>query len=199
LVQLSALKEKYKWPDKPTAERYVHGWNNEANFALFEAYVKPDLKCIVELGTWFGASTQWFAEHALDAQIYTIDSYAFKPEWVAGIKETGFQQSLPKIKECFYANLWNFRDRVTFIHNLSVPGLREIKQDGIDPDLIYIDAGHDYESVKADLLESVKLFPDAQLIGDDWQLHGVARAVLEYAESAKKKVKLYNGRCWALV
>lgn len=175
----------------------MHGWMDQSVLALFDAYVKRDLKVILELGSWFGQSALEMCLRT-DAQIITVDSYEFKKEWVAGIKNLD-RSKLDNIREHFYANLWEHRDQVTPLHMRSVSGIQELKKYGIIPDLIYVDAGHKYEDVEADLRHSFQAFQNAQIIGDDWNLGGVARAVLEFCTNHGKRVQLYDKRTYAIV
>jgi hypothetical protein len=175
----------------------MHGWMDQSVLALFDAYVKRDLKVILELGSWFGQSALEMCLRT-DAQIITVDSYEFKKEWVAGIKNLDHSK-LDNIREHFYANLWEHKDQVTPLHMRSVSGIWELVKYGVVPDLIYVDAGHDYENVNADLRHSFQAFPNAQIIGDDWQLGGVARAVLEFCTTNGKRVQLYDKKTYAIV
>jgi hypothetical protein len=60
-------------------------------------------------------------------------------------------------------------------------GLDRLHAAGIEPDLIYVDAAMQYESVKADLRCCRRLFPGAALCGAGWELEGVRRAVRDVA------------------
>lgn len=175
----------------------MHGWMNPSVLALFDAYIKRDLNVILELGSWFGQSALEMCSRT-DAQIITVDSYEFKKEWVAGIKSLDHSK-LDNIMEHFYANLWEHKDQVTPLHMRTVSGIQELKKYGIVPDLIYVDAGHKYEDVEADLRHSFQAFPNAQIIGDDWNLGGVARAVLEFCTEHGKRVQLYDKKTYAIV
>ena len=175
----------------------MHGWMNQSVLYLFDAYVKRDLKVILELGSWFGQSALEMCSRT-DAQIITVDSYEFKKEWLAGIKSLD-QSKLDNIREHFYANLWEHKDQVTPLYMQSVSGIQEVKRFGIIPDLIYVDAGHGYEDVEADLRHSFHAFPNAQIIGDDWNLGGVAKAVLEFCTTHGKRVQLYDKKTYAIV
>jgi len=175
----------------------MHGWMNPSVLALFDDYIRIDTKVILELGTWFGQSALEMVKRT-EGQIITVDSYEFKPEWVAGIKALD-QSKLATIQEHRYANLWEHRDRVTPLYMRTISGIQEVKKYGIVPDLIYVDAGHDYDNVSADLAHSFAAFPNAQIIGDDWQLGGVSKAVLEFCTKNGKRVRLYDKHTYAIV
>jgi hypothetical protein len=56
-------------------------------------------------------------------------------------------------------------------------GLNSFAQAGLVLELIYIDADHQFESVRADVTTALDLFPRAMLVGDDWNWEGVGKAV----------------------
>jgi len=62
------------------------------------------------------------------------------------------------------ANLRGFEKRFVPVRGLSPGALYEIKEAGFTPNLIYIDANKQ----AADLEVCHKLWPDAQITGDDW-------------------------------
>jgi hypothetical protein len=63
------------------------------------------------------------------------------------------------------------------------------------PDLIYIDAAHDTESVASDVATALRLFPKSVLVGDDWSWDSV-RTGVERAFSCSGRVIQSKGVCW---
>jgi hypothetical protein len=59
----------------------------------------------------------------------------------------------------------------------TVEGMRWIADAGLRPDLIFIDADHQYDSVVADLTTALDLFPGTPIVGDDWDWASVRSAV----------------------
>jgi hypothetical protein len=60
----------------------------------------------------------------------------------------------------------------------SVNGALTLKHFGVQADLIYVDAGHEYESVFTDLmLYKTLVRPGGYLLGDDWFHPPIKRAV----------------------
>src|SRR5262249_11728731 len=80
-------------------------------------------------------------------------------------------------------------------------GLQKIADYGLHPDVVFIDADHAYESVSADLRLARQLFPQARIIGDDYDYGDVHRAVDEFAASKGFQVEpIGTGwRAWRLV
>ena len=56
----------------PPYDAYTHGWFLETHIRVFNAVITPQTKIIIELGSWYGASTKWFAQHS-NAIIFAID------------------------------------------------------------------------------------------------------------------------------
>jgi hypothetical protein len=95
-------------------------------------------------------------------------------------------------------NLWPYRDRLTPIRATTIEGMQIIYDHGVVPDVVYVDADHGTESVTADLECIRRLFPDAQIIGDDWFWPSVRTAVEQ--KSAEWDVELaVSGNVWWLL
>ena len=112
-----------------------------------------------------------------------------------------FRLKLPTLYETFLVNLWEERDRVIPIRLRTTEALEEIYRFQIVPDLIYIDAGHTYQDVLADVGTSLRLFPASVICGDDWSWEEVRRAVVEIAEEQSKSIALSGQQapgvqCW---
>ena len=104
--------------------------------------------------------------------------------------------------ETFLVNLWPHRNRVSAIKNDSLTGLRIIadyltqlgERDTVS--LIYIDADHRYDAVCEEIRLAHQLFPNAQLVGDDYTAHRpVRRAVCDMASLLGMTVQT-DHNCW---
>src|SRR5690606_30776246 len=94
-------------------------------------------------------------------------------------------------------NLWRFRDRLTPLRTDTVTGLNYLHQQGVKPQIIYIDASHHYEHVKQDISTALDLFPDAILVGDDYgHYDDVRKAVKECAAKYNKTIHVDSNHCW---
>ena len=62
------------WPDRrPRASPFMHGWFLATHERVFAHVLKQKPKTILELGSWYGASTEWLAKRCPDATIYAVD------------------------------------------------------------------------------------------------------------------------------
>jgi len=91
--------------------------------------------------------------------------------------------------------MWDYKDRIIPIRGTTSTIMGVANYYGVHPDVIYIDAAHDYYSVLADVLTALELFPEAQIIGDDISYHGV-KAAIKQVIGAKKVNVSANKQCW---
>ena len=76
-------------------------------------------------------------------------------------------------------------------------GVQVLKDKGIKPQIIYIDADHHYEPCKKDIQACLRAFPDAILVGDDYgHYESVRNAVTECALEFDKHVHVDQNHCW---
>ena len=77
-------------------------------------------------------------------------------------------------------------------------GLVFAKEWGVRPDVVYIDADHHYAPAKRDIEFCLKHFPEAEILGDDWDYPDVRRAVQELCSQYNKKVIAEDDKCWTM-
>lgn len=151
--------------------RAIQGWiYPEAAEFLYELakHVAPSV--IVEVGSWRGLSTFYLASGALDnaedAHVYAIDTWLGTPDEavhqqiIAALGPDGLYQE-------FLANMQNLGvDRViTPIRSSSVEAAAGFD---LEIGLLFLDAGHAYEDVRADFLAwSPKVVPGGYIVFDD--------------------------------
>lgn len=209
----SSLSKRVKvncasWPrSKPRAAAFMHGWFLETHLRVFEALLKRrEVTTILELGSWYGASTQWLAERCPEATVYAVDLWDddfILTELGDHYSTMGFAKLKRMLRdhplwETFLTNLWDLRDRVVPLRTTTTEGMRELKAAGVKPDLIYIDADHHYDAVKKDLESALDYFPEATVVGDDYgHYDDVKRAVTEVARAHSKVVHVDQNHCWA--
>lgn len=196
LEPLEQLKQKYSWPIrkphiKPDSESLF------ANQAEMAALLNSRMQLIVELGSWLGGSTRFMLDHASQATIIAVDHWRGSVEHY---KNSHWAHKLPKLYETFLVNCWQYKDRLIPMRTTTLEGLQEIAALGLQPDLIYLDAAHEYEAVFADLEMAFKLFPKTILVGDDWSWPSVRQAVIDFARHYNLKIIAQDERnFWRLV
>lgn len=181
--------------EKPNVPVNWHGFFSKNKEEDLSSFIKGNEKVIVEVGSWLGSSTRWFVQNS-KATVYAID------HWKGSIehhKENHkYLKMIPTLYETFIVNCWSVRDRIVPIRLSSQDGLKYIKEQGIEPDFIYIDASHEYNDVLADIMLSFELFPNAIICGDDYKwknkrlsgLKTVKMAVDDYKERNKLNLKV---------
>lgn len=155
----------------------LQGWHSQHPYlARAIAEVKP--RIVVEVGVWKGASVVTMAKEVqrqnLDTAIVAIDTWLGSSEhylWEKFIPDLDFEFGYPRLYHKFAANICNegLADIVVPLPLDSINGFQLLKEKGIRPDVLHIDAGHDYMSVMGDLKAWwPQLTPGGVLIGDDY-------------------------------
>lgn len=165
----------------------IQGWASTSE-AFEDCIKKVNPKLIIEVGTWKGCSAIHMAnickKYYDDFEIVCIDTFLGSWEhW------TTMNQFLPKeslihgrahIYEQFLSNviLIGYTNHITPFPIDSVNGALCLKHWNVQADMIYIDAGHDYDSVFTDLtLYKDLVRPGGLLLGDDWFHQPIKEAV----------------------
>lgn len=160
----------------------IEGWLSpaEGQRLAFLASTVPESLAIVELGSWKGKSTAWLASGSKlghRARVFAVD------HWVGSSEHQNlFWDPTATTFPEFQRNMeWlALTDIVTPIAGKTV----EVAGTwGRDIGLLFIDAAHDYESVKADFLAwSPFVVPGGWVAFHDAGAPGPARVIREYTD-----------------
>lgn len=194
----TTIEQAHAWPRlKPAVDPLDHGWLRADAQRALASHINGDTRAIVEVGSWLGKSAMFMAKSAPDAKVYCIDHWQGSAEHHYN---DDFESMLPILFETFCANCWDYRGQIVPIRMSSQDGMREVHRFGVVPDLVYIDASHDYASVLADVALARELFPTAVLVGDDWNSHwlGVTDAVTDYCKAHAPINFEESGKCWII-
>ena len=166
-----------------------HGWASTGS-SFDEIFEKNKPRTIIEVGTWKGASALNMAKLAAknliseeELEIICVDT--FLGSWEHHTTMNTFNHpdlidhdgscfkihGRPKIYETFLSNVVrnNLTNVITPFPIDSVNGALCFKHWKVQADLIYIDAGHDYDSVKADFTLYKDLVKEGgSILIDDW-------------------------------
>ena len=185
----------------------LQGWVRKDFSTRVEAFLdKRDRNLplvIVEVGTWKGLSASIMANVVkslgfVDVTIVCIDTWLGAPEfWTQkGLADTDRGMSLcrtggyPTVFYRFASNMKRLGhdDIIAPFPISSIQGAKVLEHYGIQADLIYIDAAHEYEAVSADMKAFWPLVkPGGIMLGDDYDgtsWPGVVRAVKEFPVTA---------------
>jgi len=195
-IDIDILKSKYRFPRvKPDVPVNDMGWFTIRNKDVLNLYITDNTKIVMEIGSWMGKSTRSILNSNNNLIVIAIDHW----EGSAEHKEfPEFNKCLPTLYDTFIATNWEYRDRLIPVKLDSISGMVQISNGRIIPDIIYIDASHDYQNVLNDLTVARSLFPTALIIGDDWGMQGVKDAVMHYVKNIEIfELKTYT-TCWVL-
>jgi predicted O-methyltransferase YrrM len=171
----------------------MQGWgSNDPVFQMVLSALRP--RIIVEVGTWKGASAihmgQLVRTLGLSTQIVCVDTWLGSPEHFLGLGK-GWRESLrlrngfPQLYFTFLTNVvqHGLTDIIVPLPATSENAVSILSHKSIRPDLVYIDAAHEYAAVKRDLQMYWQLLSDdGVLLGDDYLAWpGVTQAANEFA------------------
>lgn len=193
------LRSKYPWPaEYPAGNRTMYGWCQQEVRGMIRRYLDAcDAKCIVELGTFYGLSARVILDHRPDACLLTIDDF----KSLVSIKDRN-QGKTPmnrSLRDQAYKNLWKNRDRALVIITTTLRGMADIYAAGLEADFVYVDASHDYESVIADVELAINLWPQAQIVGHDWNYETTVQAAVKRIAHVRGFGIDHNKLSWAFV
>lgn len=129
---------------------------------------------IAEIGAWQGRTTVALADNT-PGMVFAVDTWEGSEEHMAMLSE----QPSDWLFGQFSKNVGD-RSNIRAIRKLSVDAAKEIPDGSLD--MIFIDAAHDYDNVKADILAwRPKLRPGGLFCGHDFDAGrvGVVKAVRE--------------------
>ena len=164
--------------------------------------------CIIELGSWLGRSGEYFARSAPNAVIFAVDlwdndviladkHYCSNPENLAIL-------NVGPLHDRFMSNMWEYKYSIKNgtargivpVHMDAIEGLELLKNAGVKPDLVYVDASHHYDGVYRDIKKTLELFPGAHIVGDDYDYPDVRRAVQDCAKESNLEIFESGNKCW---
>jgi predicted O-methyltransferase YrrM len=193
---INEFASQFHWPaEKPDVPAPPErDWLYPATRDLLANAVPADSRLIVEVGSWTGRSTRYLADLAPRASIVAIDHWEGSVEHE---QDPELAEFLPRLFDTFLSESWEYRNRIIPLRARSVEGLRRVAAAGLSPDLVFIDADHQYDSVAADLRTSLDLFPGAAVVGDDWDWSSVRSAVETVTRDRNLAVEV-TGNAWKI-
>ena len=144
----------------------------------------PDGGQFVEIGTWRGKSLAYMLDALKQREkqvaVWGVDHYEGSPE-ALNLQQMARLHDIHA--EC-QANLSRLEYPFRLIKSRSVPAAEQFADGSLDA--VFIDGGHSYEDVSADLKAwAPKVKPGGILAGHDLQMSGVMQAVQELVPGAE--------------
>jgi predicted O-methyltransferase YrrM len=177
----------------------MQGWKYNAFDTIFSYFVKNlENPTIIEVGTWKGLSACTMADISknlgIQSKIICIDTWLGSLEHWTQPENLRLVHGYPSLFYTFTKNVKS-KGHDDCIFPLPVPSLQGseiLRLNGIQADVIYIDASHDYNSVRSDLNYFWDLLKQkGMMFGDDFSVAwpGVYKAVEQF--SLEKNVHLH--------
>jgi len=140
----------------------IPGWMTEAEL-LWLAATAEHKSLIVEVGSWMGRSTSALAANTL-GKVIACDT------WEGSEEHADMLRDKPKgwLKEQFLAHAGRY-ENMDFFQSRSLDLAASMDKLDLRPEMIFLDANHTYESVKADILAWRPLLrPGGVICGHDF-------------------------------
>lgn len=173
------------------------GWYPNA-YSMQMLIKSRGVKVVVELGTWLGESARHIATVLpSDGIVYAVD------HWLGSVEHHDMcPEKLPTLYEQFLSNTIhaNLTDKIIPLRMTTLEAVGELNQRAVVPDLVYVDASHDEESVYADISAYFPLVKGHGIIcGDDWGYPGVYKAVERFASENQLTIYAPTASFWMLM
>ena len=174
----------------PTIENAlkIPGWMNPDELEWL-AEQAARRKTIVEVGSWMGRSTRAMADNT-EGMVLAVDTWAGSKDSDDETIHNEILKDKPEdwLLQEFLKNMQGCNNVYTY-RMPSLDGAREFKDDSFD--MIFLDAGHDYDSIKADILAWGPLVAEGGLLcGHDF--HSGAPGVIAAVNELLEGVKVHN-------
>jgi predicted O-methyltransferase YrrM len=138
---------------------------------------------VLEVGSWMGLSTRLMADYlknnSVQGTVVAIDTWLGSPEHIGDEKlETLYEQFVSNVRHK------GLEDRIIPFRISSVQAAHYLKSKAVYADIVYIDAGHEYEAVKLDISVFWTLLkPGGFMLLDDYAWEGVKKAADEHSRN----------------
>jgi hypothetical protein len=135
-----------------------------------------------EIGCAIGATSERLLKYCPNLILYAVDLWDIVPE---EIRDNNYDTwDFTKVHRQFNDAIRPYKDRVIIMPGISWEIALQIKDKSLD--FIFIDAAHNYESVKKDILAWTPKIKDNGIItGHDFEFPGVEKALKELVPTWK--------------
>lgn len=179
----------------------THGWNSQSPAFVDAINQTNPCKLVIEVGSWMGGSARTMAQllkqRGEDFEIVCVDTFLGSVEhWTREAFLMTYTNGRPDIYQNFLSNALHagLQDVLTPFPCDSINAFETLKKFNVAPDMIYIDAGHDYASVSADIKRWTEILrPGGTLLLDDAHHPPIQQAV---ADNIPNAIRSYEKFLW---
>jgi hypothetical protein len=193
-IDTSSLPQPYK-NVKTVLPFDDHGWYGNAPWVEKIFFFNPNITTVIEIGSWLGKSTRHIARLLpKQGSLYSIDTWEGSTEHYVN---PFYKEKIATLYDQFLSNTIRAKLTDKIIPIKSDSALASVTLASIKPDLIYLDAAHDTNSVLRDLTFWYPFIKGNKgiLCGDDWTWDSVKIALREFC--ADNNLTLYvNDNFW---
>ena len=175
----------------------VEGWFNYPDMFSYAVQQAPASAHFVEIGTWKGQSSAYLAVEIINSgkniKLDCIDNFTGSVIEPGQMLDRDNQEG--KLYDVFVRNMKPVEGRYTAIKGDSTESASLYEDESLD--FVFIDASHDYESIKKDI---TAWFPKVKIgglfAGHDYAppYPGIIRAVNGLL--SKEEVRVFQSTCW---
>lgn len=190
-MKISSIDHKIGFPSKqPLTPYFMHGWFKSSSIKkkILQLFIEYRVEVLVELGSWYGESSTFFATECNLDKIYCVDLWdeqMIKSNPNLGFKNYSTFEKRPLYKT-FIQNMWELRDKIIPVRDDTCSGLNIINYLPYKPDAFFIDGEHTYNKVYKELTRIVSLFGCKLIFGSNYDNSEVARAVSEFITNKRE-------------
>lgn len=166
---------------EPKPQDFGQNILNQSTAQFLVDLAQPNHEMIIELGSWVGFSAWMLAKRYQKATVLCVDT------WLGSVdlhEMPALRSLIESSYERFLHNTAPCAERIWPLRMDTVNGLCLAWECGFHPSLIFIDAGHQYESAWGDIHAARRLFPEAHIVLDDYCHEGVGQAARELLPNA---------------
>lgn len=140
-----------------SVKRYSTDWfsTNVPNLIMALQYIKDRPLKMLEIGSWEGRSTVWFAEYMPNSEIWCVDT------WEGGIEHKNMEE-LVNAEENFKHNIAEYGERIHVYKGDSRKRLFDLRD--IEFDVVYVDGSHEACDALSDMVMSFNLLKNGGIM-----------------------------------
>jgi len=192
----SIQEQRIGFPSRrPNVSPYFHeGFNcPDVRAALKKTFAEHRIETLVELGSWYGKSSTFFAKEC-DLNVYCVNlwderylQWSCSPDTDLSIFEKHpFYQT-------FIHNMWDLRGKVIPLRADTIAALIWILYFPFSPDAFYIDSEHSYDVVSKELDAIMKYFGTPLIAGNLKPRFGAFQGSPQMAQAVQEFVEKHSG------